>query len=149
MSFILLNVLSVVVDATGIVIEHIGSDRIVGKACWNGKVPKYRSTIFLDFDCFNIGLNILGFRYSTIQYHDVASHIKLLILVIQILLGFQDLKVQKKISFLVNNDEDVSCCCWLEVIEASDFIFFVTCQLKKYWMVARFGSLGLWFILQL
>jgi len=33
MSFILLNVLSVVVDDTGIIIEPIGNDRIVGKAC--------------------------------------------------------------------------------------------------------------------
>ena len=57
MSFILLNVRSVVVDDTGSVIAPVSSDMIVGKVCGNGRVSKYKSIIFFDFYFFNIGFN--------------------------------------------------------------------------------------------
>jgi len=56
-SFLLLKVLSVVVDDTGIVIVPI-SERILRNACWNGKTSKYRSIIVFGFNCFNIGFSI-------------------------------------------------------------------------------------------
>ena len=57
MSFILLEVLSIVVDDTGIVIVPIRIDSILGNACWNGKTSKYRSIIFFDLNGFNIGFS--------------------------------------------------------------------------------------------
>ena len=58
MSFVLLKVVSVVVDDTGIVIVPIRTERILGNACWNGKTSKYRSIIVFGFNCFNIGFSI-------------------------------------------------------------------------------------------
>ena len=57
MSFLLLEVLSVVVDDTGIVIVPVKSYRILGNACFNDKTSKYKSTILFDFNYFNIGLS--------------------------------------------------------------------------------------------
>jgi hypothetical protein len=42
-----------VLDDTGIVIAPIRRSTIVGKACCKGKISKYKSTIFFDFDVFN------------------------------------------------------------------------------------------------
>jgi len=57
MSFILLKVLSVVVDDTGIVSAPIRSGKILGNACLNGKNSKYKSIIVFGFNCFKIGLS--------------------------------------------------------------------------------------------
>lgn len=48
---------SVVVDETGIAKAPIRSHKIIGKACWNGKISKYKSIISFGFNCFNIGFN--------------------------------------------------------------------------------------------
>ncbi len=57
MSFILLKVLFIMVDQTGIVITSIRSDKILENACFNHNTSKYKSIIFLGFNCFNVGVS--------------------------------------------------------------------------------------------
>jgi hypothetical protein len=55
-NFILLNVLSQVVEETGTVIAAIRRNIIVGNAFFSGNNSTYRSIILSNFESFNIGL---------------------------------------------------------------------------------------------
>jgi len=57
MSFILLNVRSVVVGEPGMIIAPIRRDIIVGNTCHNGESSKYKLIMSLGFDSFGISFN--------------------------------------------------------------------------------------------
>jgi hypothetical protein len=46
-----------VVDDTGIVIAPTRRHRVVGNAYCNGRISKYKSTIFFDLESLSIGFN--------------------------------------------------------------------------------------------